>query len=69
MKVTAIIDDDIIKAAMRYSKSTTVTNALKVALKEYIRMQRLKELSKGVRKQPLNFNYTAQDIRNVNREL
>ncbi len=69
MKVTAIIEDDIIKAAMRYSKSTTVTNALKVALKEYLRMQRLKELSEGVKKQPLNFNYSAEDIRNVNREL
>ncbi len=69
MKVTAIIEDDVINAAMRYSKSTTVTNALKVALKEYLRMQRLKELSEGVKKQPLNFNYSAEDIRNVNREL
>jgi len=40
MKVTAIINDDTIKDAMRYSKASTVTETLKIALNEYIRLQK-----------------------------
>jgi len=34
MKVTAIIDDKLIEDAMKYSNSSTITDALKTALKE-----------------------------------
>jgi hypothetical protein len=68
MKVTAIIDDKTIKDAMTYSRSSTITDALKIALNEYIRLQKLKELNKIIRNQPLTFNYTADEIRNLNRE-
>ncbi|WP_245531098.1 type II toxin-antitoxin system VapB family antitoxin [Belliella baltica] len=43
MKVTAIIPDDLIAEAMELSKSSTVTDTLKIALKTYIRSQKLKE--------------------------
>ncbi|MGV8090454.1 MAG: type II toxin-antitoxin system VapB family antitoxin [Mangrovibacterium sp.] len=69
MKVTAIIDDKTIKDAMKYSNASTVTGTLKVALNEYIRLQRLKELSEMVKNQPLKFNDTADEIRNLNREI
>ena len=68
MKVTAIIDDKTIEEAMKYSHSSTVTDALRVALKEYITLQKLKELGKMIKNDPMKFNYSAEEIRNVNRE-
>lgn len=69
MKVTAIIEDKIIKDAMEYSKASTVTDTLKIALKEYIRLQKLKELNKMIKEQPAEFIHSADEIRNINREL
>lgn len=68
MKVTAIIDDTIIKDAMKYSKASTVTETLKVALNEYVRLQKLKVLSKMIKKEPVQFILSAEEIRNLNRE-
>lgn len=68
MKVTAIIDDTIIKDAMKYSRASTVTETLKVALNEYVRLQKLKDLSKLIKKEPVQFNLSAEEIRNLNRE-
>lgn len=68
MKVTAIIDDKTIEEAMKYSRASTITEALKVALKEYITLQKLKELGKMVKKDPMKFSYSADETRNVNRE-
>lgn len=69
MKVTAIIDDDLVKDAMKYSKATSITDTLKLALNEYVRFKKLKELSKIVKNEPLEFSLTADEIRNINREL
>ena len=69
MKVTAIIDDDLVKDAMKYSKATSITDTLKLALNEYVRLKKLKELSKIVKNEPLEFSLTADEIRNINREL
>ncbi|WP_372947282.1 type II toxin-antitoxin system VapB family antitoxin [Mariniphaga sp.] len=68
MKVTAIIDDETIKDAMKYSEASTVTDTLKIALNEYIRLQKLKNLSTLIKNQPMKFKYTADQIRNLNRE-
>ncbi|MBW6537309.1 MAG: type II toxin-antitoxin system VapB family antitoxin [Mariniphaga sp.] len=68
MKVTAIIDDKTIKDAMKYSKASTVTDTLKIALNEYIRLQKLKNLNNLIKNQPMRFKYTADQIRNLNRE-
>lgn len=68
MKVTAIIDDKTIEEAMKYSQASTITDALRVALKEYIALQKLKELSKTVKNDPMKFNHSADEIRNINRE-
>jgi len=68
MKVTAIIDEKVIKDAMKYSKASTITDTLKVALNEYIRLQKLKNLNESIKKNPLHFEYTAEEIRNLNRQ-
>jgi hypothetical protein len=69
MKVTAIIDDKTIEDAMKYSNSSTITDALKVALKEYINSQKLKELGRMIKADPMEFSHSAEDIRNINREV
>ncbi len=69
MKVTAIIEDKIINDAMKYSKASTVTETLKTALKEYVRMQKLKNLNEIIKRTPMHFDYSAEEIRNLNREL
>lgn len=68
MKVTAIIDDDLVKDAMKYSKTSTITDTLKLALNEFVRLKKLKELSTIVKNRPLEFSLTADEIRNLNRE-
>ena len=69
MKVTAIIDDKTIEEAMKYSNSSTITDALKVALREYITIQKLKELGRMIKTDPLAFGHSAEELRNINREL
>ncbi|MFD2036598.1 type II toxin-antitoxin system VapB family antitoxin [Belliella marina] len=68
MKVTAIIPDDLIAEAMELSKSGTVTDTLKIALKTYIRSQKLKELGTMVLNEPLEFKYSSQELRELNRK-
>ncbi len=69
MKVTAIIDDKTIEDALKYSNASTITDALKTALKEYIQIQKLKELGQIIKTNPMVFGNSAEDIRNLNREL
>lgn len=68
MKVTAIIDDKIIEDALKYSHASTITDALKVALKEYINVQKIKELGQSLKDNPMLFSHSAEEIRNINRE-
>lgn len=68
MKVTAIIDDKIIEDAMKFSNAPTVTETLKIALNEFIRLQKLKHLTIQLKNQPVSFDYTAEEIRKLNRE-
>ena len=68
MKVTAIIDDSLIKEAMECANASTITEALKVALNEYITSKKLKDLGNVIQMNPLKFNAAAEDIRNTNRE-
>jgi len=67
MKVTAIIEDKTIEEAMKYSNSSTITEALKIALNEYISLQKIKELGKQIKNKPLEFSHSAEKLRNINR--
>jgi hypothetical protein len=67
MKVTAMIDDDMINDAIRYSNAKNITEAVKTALKEYNAVNRLNELSYEIKKNPLQFSHTAEEIRELNR--
>ncbi len=66
MKVTAIISDELIAEAMELSNAATITDALKEALRFYVRTQKLKEIGAMIANEPLKFKYSAQELRNLN---
>ncbi len=68
MKVTAMIEDSLINDAIRYSNAKNITEAVKIALKEFIAMKKLKELSGELKQNPLKFKHSAEEIRSLNRE-
>jgi hypothetical protein len=68
MKVTAIIPDDLIAEAMELSKSATITETVKVALISYIRSQKLKQIGASIVNEPLDFKYSALELRDLNRK-
>lgn len=67
MKVTAIISQELIEEAMELSKADTITEALKVALVSYIRSQKVKQIGASIVSEPLEFRYSAQELRDLNR--
>ena len=67
MKVTAIISKELIEEAMELSKADTITEALKVALISYIRSQKVKQIGASIVSEPLEFKYSAQELRDLNR--
>jgi len=70
MKVTAIISDNLIAEVRKYTKGKNLTEALTIALKEWVSMKRLKELNTLVKETPLEFNtdFSAEKIREINRK-
>lgn len=68
MKVTAIISDDLVQEAMELSKASSVTETLKIALVSYIRSQKIKKLGSNILNEPLEFKYSAQELRDLNRK-
>jgi hypothetical protein len=68
MKVTAIIPQELIDEAMKFSKAETITETLKVALISYIRSQKIKKIGATIVSEPLEFKYSAQELRDLNRK-
>jgi Lhr-like helicase len=68
MKVTAIIADDLIKNVKAYTRSSTVTEAITIALKDWVDIRNIKELNNQIKQNPININ-NGQNIRKINRSL
>ncbi len=68
MKVTAIIPDDLVKETQTISHARNITEAMIIALNTYISIEKLKAMGEKVNKNPLKFKYTAQEIRDLNRQ-
>lgn len=66
MKVTALLPDEMIREAMEFSETSTVTDALKTALAHYISIEKIKRASASIVSEPLEFYYTADDLRSKN---
>jgi len=66
MKVTVILPDELVKEALKYTKAATFTEAMKIALKDYISNQKFKKMSLSILQEPLEFNYSAKELREKN---
>jgi len=66
MKVTAIIADDLIENVRRYTHSSTITEAITIALKDWVDIYNIKELNKQIQQNPIFIN-NGQNIRELNR--
>jgi Lhr-like helicase len=66
MKVTAIIPDDLVNSVKEYTNSTTITEAITIALKDWIDIYNIRELNKKISQNPISIN-NGQQIRKQNR--
>jgi hypothetical protein len=66
MKVTALIPEEMIREVMELSGSSTITEALKIALTHYISIEKIKRASENIAAEPLEFYYTAEQLRSKN---
>lgn len=68
MKVTAIIPDELVKETQTLSNAKNITEAMIIALNTYVSLEKLKAMSETINENPLQFKYTAQEIRDLNRQ-
>jgi hypothetical protein len=68
MKVTAIIADRLINDVKAHSRSATITEAITVALKDWLELYNIKELNKKIIQNPIIIN-NGNQIREINRAL
>lgn len=68
MKVTAIIPDELVRETQILSNARNITDAMIIALKNYIALQKLKAMGEAINEKPLQFSYTAEEIRDLNRQ-
>jgi len=68
MKVTAIIADDLINSVKAYTRSSTITEAITIALKDWVDIYNIKELNKQIKQKPIYINNDSE-IREKNRSI
>jgi len=66
MKVTAIIADDLVNAVKEYTQSSTVTEAITIALKDWIDLYNIRELNRQIAQNPISIK-NGQKVRKANR--
>ena len=66
MKITALIEDDLIQEVVSTSGAKNITEALKIALKDYLARRKLLDLAKDVAAEPIEFYYGADQLRDLN---
>jgi Lhr-like helicase len=68
MKVTALIADELVNDVKAYTRSSTVTEAITIALKDWLDIHNIKELNKKIAQEPISIN-NGQQIRDINRSI
>ncbi len=70
MKVTALIQDDLIKDVRKLTEGKNLTESLTIALREWVAQQKIKRLNTKIAKTPLSFhrNFSAEKTRSINRK-
>ena len=68
MKVTAILADELVSNVKAYTHSSTVTEGITIALKEWVDLHNIKELNRQIKQNPIIIE-NGQKIREINRSL
>ncbi|MEP0712189.1 DUF2191 domain-containing protein [Algoriphagus sp.] len=68
MKVTALIEDELIQEVMDLSGAKNITDALKIALNEYRSRKLMRNYANNIVAEPLEFTYGAKQIRDLNQK-
>ena len=68
MKVTAIIEDTLVNNVKEFTHSSTVTEAITIALKDWIDIYTIKELNRKISKDPIIIE-NGNKIRQLNRKI
>jgi len=68
MKVTAIIEDTLVNNVKEFTHSSTVTEAITIALRAWIDIYTIKELNKRISKNPIIIE-NGNKIRRANRKI
>ena len=66
MKVTAIIADDLVNNVKAYTQSSTITEAITIALKDWVDMYNIKEMNNKIAQRPILIK-NSRRIRKLNR--
>lgn len=69
MKVTALMDEQLIDDVRVFSGGKNITESLVIALTEWLNIQKLKRLNGELESAPFRFadGYTAEETRKMNR--
>jgi hypothetical protein len=70
MKVTALINDDLVNSVVKLSNGKNITDGLVIALEDYVYRKKIDLLINQLQNEPLQFQdgFTAQGIRDLNRK-
>jgi hypothetical protein len=67
MKITAIIEDDLVNSVKAFTRSPTVTGAITIALKDWLDIHHIKELNTELARNPIQIG-NGQKMRELNRQ-
>lgn len=69
MKVTALINDELVNNVLKLSKGKNITEGLVIALEDYVYRRKMEMLIEDIKNEPLQFrdDFTAESIRELNR--
>ncbi len=70
MKVTALLDDNLIQELIALTGGKNITDSLRIAIKDWIRKEKLKRVADEIVKNPFEFtnDFSAEDVRDINRK-
>jgi hypothetical protein len=68
MKVTAIIDDNLINDVKTYTNSSTITEAITIALKDWLDIYNIKQLNRMISQKPIIID-NGETISGINRSI
>jgi hypothetical protein len=66
MKITALIEDELIQEVIATSRANNITEALKITLNDCLSRRKLAELAKDITTEPIEFCYGADQLRDSN---